>query len=727
MERAEAVTRAEDWLAAARAADPGGTAIRADHDRVRRVPEGWAVPYDTVAWLDEGAADRRLFPPPVIVVTEPDGELRLAAPEPGGISVPLAFPGTEHWREIVDPEYADAGVGLFGVPEAVIAGWARVDASGQATGEQKENPAYRTGPIRRGYPRPENFLETVLLFGVGKWLSRAQVLTGVAGAEVVVPLDPESGEIPRGYYRQETPKLQVFTSTRWLPPDVHHWWHVDVARLAAMTPPPDLDLWGPPTMHTVLTGTELAEACAEWPRAAEPVDVRGACPESDEPVAAAAAEAAGKLGLAEPVEPPVRAATLARKRGFELTEDECRRTVLGKSWLARRRQPDPPDWPADLAANGLVPGYGNDGGVEPALDTFGKYFPLGLPGFRYGWERVTGAYVGFAIGEALGAAVDKLSLHEITTRYGPEGVTGFETAYTEPGQLGPLTQRLLFMTEAVIRSPHREDHQLEGKFGEVARNGVLRWLHTQGVPLQRVDGWLLRRPELHVKRDPQPSDLESGPTSLLAALPAALTDGGPGSGLDGGTRQAARLMAGQTTRDQDDLEAVTYLTWVWQEMLSSKAIVLPAAVQAKETASPSRSDQHGPAWDRIRAAVEAAAPVVPSYGLPSARDPETIGDGHDTLSVLGRTIAAVGSFENFPRRALRRAVNHSGRSALTGALAGALLGARLGIPGLPADWVGALELRHLVENVATDAFWHYDRHSALWHDPEHWKARYPQW
>ncbi|QWF80499.1 ADP-ribosylglycohydrolase family protein [Amycolatopsis sp. CA-230715] len=713
MERAEAITRAEEWLAA-------DTTIRADHERVRRVPEGWAIPYDTVAWLDDGDAGRRIFPPPVIVVTEPDGEPRLASPSPGGISTPLAFPGEEHWREIVDPEYAEAGVGLFGVPEAVVVGWECT------SGERKENPAYRTGPIRRGYPRPENFLETVLLFGVGKWLSREQVLIGVAGAEVVVPFDPESDRIPRGYHRQEPPKMQVFTSTRWLPPDVHHWWRVDVARLAAMTPPPDLDLWGPPTMHTVLTGTELAEACAEWPRESEPVDVRGTCPEADEAMVAAAAEAAKQLGLTDPVDPPLRAATLARKRGFELTEDECRRTVLGESWLARRQQPDPPDWPADLAANGLKPAYGNDGEVEPALDTFGKYFPLGLPGFRYGWERVTGAYVGFAIGEALGAAVDKLNLDEIKARYGPDGVTGFETAYTEPGQLGPLTQRLLFMTEAVIRSPHREDHELEGKFGEVARNGVLRWLHTQGVPLHRVDGWLLRRPELHVKRDPQPADLESGPTSLLTALPAALTDGGPGSGFDGGVRQAARLMAGQTTRDEGDLEAVTYLAWVWQEMLSGKAVVLPAAVQAKETASPSRSE-HGPAWDRIRAAVDAAVPVVPSYGVPTARDPEAIGDGQDTLSVLGRTIAAVGSFENFPRRALRRAVNHSGRSALTGALAGALLGARLGIPGLPSDWVEALELRHLVENVATDAFWHFDLHSALRHDPEHWKARYPRW
>jgi ADP-ribosylglycohydrolase len=94
--------------------------------------------------------------------------------------------------------------------------------------------------------------------------------------------------------------------------------------------------------------------------------------------------------------------------------------------------------------------------------------------------------------------------------------------------------------------------------------------------------------------------------------------------------------------------------------------------------------------------------------------------------VLGRAFAALSGFENYPEQALLRAINHSGRSALTGAIAGALLGARTGIPGLPQKWVDQLELRYLVENVASDAYWHFDRHSALSALGDQWIERYPR-
>ena len=55
-----------------------------------------------------------------------------------------------------------------------------------------------------------------------------------------------------------------------------------------------------------------------------------------------------------------------------------------------------------------------------------------------------------------------------------------------------------------------------------------------------------------------------------------------------------------------------------------------------------------------------------------------------------------------------------------------LLGARTGIPGLPQKWVDQLELRYLVEQVASDAYWHFDRHSALSALGDVWIERYPR-
>jgi ADP-ribosylglycohydrolase len=128
----------------------------------------------------------------------------------------------------------------------------------------------------------------------------------------------------------------------------------------------------------------------------------------------------------------------------------------------------------------------------------------------------------------------------------------------------------------------------------------------------------------------------------------------------------------------------------------------------------------------LKSVVESSVPDYGAEWLPDLTAPENIGDGRSTLSVLGRAFAALVEREDDPEQALLRAVNHSGRSALTGALAGALLGARTGIPGLPRKWVEQLELRYLVENVATDAFQYFSRGSEVSSEKD-WDRRYPRW
>ena len=54
------------------------------------------------------------------------------------------------------------------------------------------------------------------------------------------------------------------------------------------------------------------------------------------------------------------------------------------------------------------------------------------------------------------------------------------------------------------------------------------------------------------------------------------------------------------------------------------------------------------------------------------------------------------------RSGLELAVNHSGDSDSTGSIAGNLLGALLGVDALPADLLGQLEGRPLIETVASD-------------------------
>ncbi|MEV6895728.1 ADP-ribosylglycohydrolase family protein [Amycolatopsis sp. NPDC051372] len=747
MEAAEAMEKVVNWLRAVHGpqiAGPGG--LRVDRDRVLRIPEGWSIPYNTTAYLDDGRPEKELFPPPSVVVREPDGELRQAPPNPGGLSIPVAFPGQESWREVVDPEYVKAGFGELGVPLQAVAGWVKVDNEGRQTGDERENPEYKAGPIRRGYPKPENTLETLLAFASVGWLTREQLLIGLLRCDVFVPLDPETGATDRFYFSEERNELRVFSATRHFPPREHSWWRVDLATLAEFEHPPNLVINGGPATFEDVSGEDLTTIAKRFPRHEPRIDRHGRGPEAEEDLERLTQDTATRMGLSEPVAVPLVAAENARRHGFELTAEECQRTVLGQSWLNRLAMAEPPrSKPNDWRANGLVPGWDNLGRVIPRLDTFGKYPDRDLENFRYGWQRVAGAYVGFALGEALGMAVDRMRLDEIVTQFGSEGVTDLPVAFDQAGRIGSLTQRLLFYTEAVIRSPHREQPEsrdVEQQFPSVVRGALMRWLHTQGAPYDDADGWLVKVPDLHVRRTADDAELNAyhaavtgspqavpltGPTSLIAALPATLIASGPGTGFSGGVRQAVRDLVGVTHPHEDDLSVATYLAWLFEPVLTKDAFSYPVWNLSREILTEHNTTfVNGPEWAPVKAMVAESVPFFGEHGLPDLRMPELIGDGQGTLSVLGRAFAALSGFENYPEQALLRAVNHSGRSALTGAITGALLGARVGVPGLPQKWIEQLELRHLIEQVVTDALWHFDRRSALSFLGEEWVQRYPR-
>jgi ADP-ribosylglycohydrolase len=67
---------------------------------------------------------------------------------------------------------------------------------------------------------------------------------------------------------------------------------------------------------------------------------------------------------------------------------------------------------------------------------------------------------------------------------------------------------------------------------------------------------------------------------------------------------------------------------------------------------------------------------------------------------------------------VRLAVNHAGDSDSTGAIAGNILGALLGRKAISNEWLEQLELRNVIEQVATDLFLGFQ-------DGDEWWNRYP--
>jgi ADP-ribosylglycohydrolase len=127
-------------------------------------------------------------------------------------------------------------------------------------------------------------------------------------------------------------------------------------------------------------------------------------------------------------------------------------------------------------------------------------------------SRIRGSLLGGAVGDALGAPVEFMSLAQIRDRYGPDGIQDLDEAYGRVGAITDDTQMALFTAEGLLRAINRFSDRGICNVPNVIHGAYLRWLHTQGDASAsarslgrdggRPDGWLAHVPELHARRAP---------------------------------------------------------------------------------------------------------------------------------------------------------------------------------------------------------------------------------
>ncbi|MEP7276568.1 MAG: ADP-ribosylglycohydrolase family protein [Betaproteobacteria bacterium] len=361
-------------------------------------------------------------------------------------------------------------------------------------------------------------------------------------------------------------------------------------------------------------------------------------------------------------------------------------------------------------------------------------------------RRYRGCLLGGAVGDALGAPVEFMSLAEIRETFGRSGITEYTTAFNRKGAITDDTQMTLFTAEGLLRA--YAAGAARGNLAAVApfvANAYARWLATQdrtpGVADFDRDGWLFAINELFEQRVPGASCLSAleestrlgerarndskGCGGVMRSAPVGLWCARLDEGLSAErvARRALELgseLAGLTHgHPTGRLAAGAFAALV---ALLVRETPLPQAVATVKALLP----RHPGHAETLRAIERAEA--VAAGGILRAEALIELGEGWTADEALAIALASALGAPDL-EAGVRLAVNHDGDSDTTAAIAGNLLGALHGVEAIPKRWLLGLELRRVVLEIADDLAtfpdWPIGEFMPDSHEAAYWKRRYP--
>lgn len=350
-------------------------------------------------------------------------------------------------------------------------------------------------------------------------------------------------------------------------------------------------------------------------------------------------------------------------------------------------------------------------------------------------DRYIACLLGGAVGDALGGAVEFMSRAQIIDRFGSEGITDYTEVYGGKGKITDDTQMTLFTAEGLLRGQMRGVSKGVTDLGHTVANAYLRWLATQGYESGTVktdrDGWLFQQRELHSQRAP-------GMTCLSALRDYAGIPGIAGNdskGCGGVMRVAPVGLFWWAFKPKVDVQRVFedgclcaglthghptgYLTGGVLAVVIFELLNGQTLLEALDIAKALLVTQLG--HEETLTALDRAIELSQSEILHDIAICE-LGEGWVAEEALAISVYCALVSETF-EQGIVLAVNHDGDSDSTGTITGNILGVELGTGAIPDHWLEPLELREVIEAVASD-LWTCQKWHSFMNDDRLWD-RYP--
>lgn len=270
-------------------------------------------------------------------------------------------------------------------------------------------------------------------------------------------------------------------------------------------------------------------------------------------------------------------------------------------------------------------------------------------------DRATAAYLGFAIGDALGATVEFLTPREIIHQHGVhKDITGGGWLRLKAGQVTDDTTMALALGRSILDCGGEVD-------ALAAAQAFDAWMRAKPVDI----GNTVRRNLVHFRRtgnpEAPPSEHDAGNGAAMRVLPVALAM----MGRSQAETAAALARQGHVTHNNERSDAASEtLAFMVQELLHGASVM-----------------------NLLMSRVQPLVNCYPDFGFRTKRITNPSGYVVESLQAVFQAFFETDSFET----CLIDVVNRGGDADTTGALAGMLAGARYGLAALPKRWLKTLD------------------------------------
>lgn len=269
-------------------------------------------------------------------------------------------------------------------------------------------------------------------------------------------------------------------------------------------------------------------------------------------------------------------------------------------------------------------------------------------------DRAVAAYLGLAIGDALGATVEFMTPREIAAQYTVhDTIRGGGWLRLKPGQVTDDTTMALALGDAILRSGQVEALAVARAFDD--------WMRARPVDI----GNTVRRGLVHFRTtgvpETAPSEHDAGNGAAMRVLPIALATLGQ---AEVQVRAACRVQAHVTHNNALSDAATECLALMVQDALQGA--------------------------DREQLLRQRVIPLVaqhPEFEFRKASRGNPSGYVVETLQAVLQALFGTTGF----RECLVDVVNRGGDADTTGAIAGMLAGALYGRGVMPKSWLGVLD------------------------------------